>query len=154
MAMFKKPSMFQKELIGARDEGESWSPDDPVPPNRTVPVRPKGEIKGTEDTLRDRLVGLIATGLDPFAPDGRSGYQMAGKLTDLAEINPAVGLATSGDDFYRAAKVGDKSDMASAALFAGLNAAGMKPLGAALKGGMRGKTYPWGELDPFRPKVR
>ena len=162
MAMFKKKSsMFDKanvkggRVVPVADEGESWSPDDPQPQNRAVPVRPKGTITGTDDTLRDKGVNAIDTGLGWLRPgEGRSNRAMATKLMNIAEFNPVVGAATSGGDFVDAAKRGDKSDMASSALFTGLNAMGVSPMLKALKGAMRERSLPWGELDPFRPKVQ
>jgi len=161
MAMFKKPSsrMFDKAPMDRRkeplgDEGESWSPDDPAPQNRAVPVKPKGEIKGTDDTLRDKFVGGIDAAISPFAPSGRSSYAMAKKLEDVFEFNPVVGTAASAGDVYDAAKRGDKTDLAKSLGMTALNALGVKPMAGALKGSMRGKSFPWGEIDPFRPKVQ
>ena len=146
------------------EEGESYDPAAPEPKAKpTYPVKPMGEITGTDDTLRDTLTQALARPLESVAGlSGRGANSMASKLATIAELYPPVGVATSGSDTYDAYKRGDKSDMALGALFTGLNALGLKPAVAALKeakpvaeaaaGSLRGGSFPWGEFDPFKFK--
>jgi hypothetical protein len=143
------------EELEAEAFGEDYSPEEEAAaPARAVPVKPSGSITGKDDTLRDKLTGLINKPLSMIAPNERAAYDMAQRLMTLGEVNPLVGAATSAGDFYDAAKRGDKSDMASAALWTGLNAAGVGGTAKFLKGGLREQPLPWGEFDPFKPVVR
>lgn len=160
MAMGKKRPNPMFAPARAADEyaegGESseFGPKAPPPPPGWVPGTGDRPMAVPDDTLRDVLVGLMQKPVDAFTPHGPEARGYADKLTTLAEFNPVVGGVTSAGDFYDAAKRGDKSDMAWAAAFMGLNALGVKPMARALKGAMRGRTYPWGEGDFTRPKVK
>jgi len=79
-------------------------------------------IAKPEMSLRDRLTGLIAGGLDFFETDARRkafpniSQSMAKELTPIAENLPIVGQAVAAEDVGEAYKSGSKFDMALAAL--------------------------------------
>lgn len=151
------------EELAAEDRGESWSPSEQSP--QSVPVTPTGVARnpglpsiaptaGADPSLRDILTALISSDLGRVAPSQNAAQDMAGRLTSIAEMYPAVGSATYGSDLARSIPGGDPWEIGGNALALGLNAAGAGGARNMIKGGLRGKQFPWGEFDPFGWKVR
>jgi hypothetical protein len=138
--------------LKAATRSEDYDPNAPAPVDRNVPVKPLGSLTQRDATLRDRLTDLMAKPLSAVAPDDYAARTGARNLMSLGEdFNPLIGAPMAVGDMVDAYKRNDKDDMQWAALSALMNVGGG---GLSAKALNKGKSFVWGELDPFRPKVR